>query len=89
MPWMSPFVVMSLWELRSLSLPVCPVPPLQVVIAWVVYVVQYEWYLSLSLLSMVLSGECVQLLLLLWFPVMCRAFYVSSIVKSLTRQEQQ
>ena len=37
---------------------------------------------------MVLSGEHAQSLLLLWCPVMCRAFYVSSKVESLTRQEQ-
>ena len=81
-------LVSSTWELRSLSSLVCPVPPWWVVIAWVLYVVQYDWYLSPSFLSMVLSGECAQSLLLLWHPVMCRAFYISSIVESLTRQEQ-
>ena len=79
----------STWESRSLSLPLCPIPPWQVVIVWFLYVVYYDWYLCLSFLSMVLSSECTQLLLLLWCPVMCRAFYVSSTVESLIRQEQQ
>ena len=35
-------LVSSTWELRSLSLPVCPVPLWQVVIAWVLYVAQYD-----------------------------------------------
>ena len=79
----------SMWELRSLSLHVCPAPLWWVVIMWVLYVVQYNWYLSLIFPRMVLSGECTHSLLLLGHPVMCRAFNVSSMVESLTRQEWQ
>ena len=79
--------VSYVWELSSLS-SVCPAPPWQVVIAWVLYVVQYDWYLSLIFPSMVLSGEHAHSFLLLWYPVMCTAFYVSSVGESLTRQEQ-
>ena len=66
--------VSSTWELSSMSLPVCPVPLWQVVIAWVLYVAQNDWCLSLSFPRTVLSGECTQLLLLLWCPVLCRVF---------------
>ena len=45
------------WELRSLSLSVCAASLQLAVIAWVLYVVQYDWYLSLISLSTVLSGE--------------------------------
>ena len=34
--------VSSMWELRSLSLPVCPAPLWWVVIAWVLYVAQHD-----------------------------------------------
>ena len=74
-------------ELSSLSSPVCPVPPWQVVIVWVLYIAQYEWHLSPIFPSMVMSDEYTCSLLLVQCPVMCRAFYISSVVESLARQE--
>ena len=81
------FLASSKCELRSLSLYACPGPLWQVVIAWVLYVAQYDWYLSSSSLSMVLSGENAQSLLLLGQPAMCSALYGSSMLQSLPRQE--
>ena len=67
----SMFLASSMWELRSLYLPACPAPPCQVVIVWVLYAAQSDWYLSLIFLSTVLSGECTRSLLLVWHPVRC------------------
>ena len=84
----SMFPASSMWESRSLTSPACPTPPLQVVIVWVLYVAQHDWYLFPIFPSMVLSGEYAHLLLLLWCHVMCRGLYGSGMVESHTRQEQ-
>ena len=66
----STFLTSSTWQSRSLS--ACPALPCWVVIALVLYVAQYDWYLFPIFLRMVLSGGHTHLLLLLWHSVICR-----------------
>ena len=78
----------STWKSRSLSSPVCPVSLWWVVIASILYVMQYDWYLfqvswAWSWVVNVLNYFfCCSILLC------AECFYISSIVQSLTRQKQ-